>query len=146
MTIPSDYLYADRDFRAFMERAKEVTGHETTSMAWGTLLGVFEVFRRRLDPNERLTFGAVLPPTLRAIFHEAGTCRATIPFAARDVMAREVQAVHRDHQFANDTAIDDVAEALSAFVDRARFATALAALGPEAEAFWSKAIGEAASS
>ena len=140
MTIPSNYLYADRDFRAFMVRAKETTEHETTNMVWGTLLGVFEVFRRRLDNGQRLAFAAVLPATLRAVFVESGPVDRPIAFEPRERLIREVQGVHRDHQFATDTAIDDIALALGDFVDRKRLEEVLAAIGDEARQFWRAAL------
>ncbi|MBX7482532.1 DUF2267 domain-containing protein [Qipengyuania qiaonensis] len=143
MTVPSDYLYADRDFRSFMERAKEKTDLPTTNMAWGVVLGVFEVFRRRLDAVQRLAFASALPPTLRAIFCEAGApTKQPVPFANKDALTCEVQEFHRDHQFASDTAIDDVASALAEFVDLRRFRSVLDDIGPGAVDYWSAVFSD----
>lgn len=52
-------------------------------------------------------------------------------------MTREVQSLRRDHNFAPETAIRDVAVALRNNVDRKAFDQALASLPPGATEFWS---------
>lgn len=137
MTIPVEYETASADFARFMLDLREATGMTTTNMAWGTLLGVFEVFRRRLSPGEALAFAQALPPILRAVFvADWHLDRDPSPFHDRALLNAEVQSVHRDHQFATDTAIADVARAIRRHVDPAAFEAALDQLPPAARSFW----------
>ena len=71
MTVPIDFKTASADFDKFLLDAREVTGLTTTNQVWGVLLGVFDVFRRRLTSDQCLAFARALPPLLRAAFVEA---------------------------------------------------------------------------
>jgi hypothetical protein len=48
MTVPIDFKTATSDFDKFLLDARETCGLTTTNQVWGVLLGVFDVFRRRL--------------------------------------------------------------------------------------------------
>lgn len=137
MPIPMEIQYASRDFEAFLADAQAEAGLPTRNPTYTMVQGVLLVFRRRLTPRQALAFADVLPPVLRAIFVEGWDVdRPPVPFAPRDALAREVQDLRRDHNFAPDTAIGDVARALRRHVDAGAIDRVLARLPPEAAAFW----------
>lgn len=136
MTVPIDFKTASGDFDRFLLDARETCGLTTTNQVWGVLLGVFDVFRRRLTPDQILLFAKALPPLLRAALIETWHPTDPVAFAERDALGREVQAFHADHQFASDRAIDEIASVVWRHVDRARFQRALDTLPPPAAAFW----------
>jgi len=138
MTIPMELQHASEDFERFLRDAKEQSGLATRNQVFTMVQGVLQTFRRRLDVREALAFADVLPPILRAIFvSDWDLDEPKRPFEDRAVMAREVQALRRDHNFSPDTAIRDVAVALRKNVDGPAFERALAALPTEASEFWS---------
>lgn len=65
MTVPIDYTQASSDFDRFMLDLRQALDLQTTHQAWGALLGVFDTFRRRLQPEEVVSFAKALPPLLR---------------------------------------------------------------------------------
>jgi len=136
MTVPIDFKTATADFDKFLLDAREVTDLTTTNQVWGVLLGVFDVFRRRLTSDQCLAFARALPPLLRAAFVEVWYPAHPIPFEDRATLNCEVQSYHADHQFASDKAIDEIAAVLWRHVDAARFQRALDDLPPEAAEFW----------
>lgn len=136
MTVPIDFKTATADFDRFLLDAREACSLTTTNQAWGVLLGVFDVFRRRLSCEQAFLFARALPPLLRAAFVEAWHPGSPVPFADRAALNREVQAYHADHQFASVNAIGEIASVLWRHVDPARLQNALDKLPPEAGAFW----------
>jgi uncharacterized protein (DUF2267 family) len=136
VTVPIDFKTASADFDKFLLDAREVTGLTTTNKVWGVLLGVFDVFRRRLTSDQCLAFARALPPLLRAAFVEAWYPAPPIHFADRATLISEVQIYHADHQFASNNAIGEIAAVLWRHVDAARFQRALYDLPREAAEFW----------
>jgi uncharacterized protein (DUF2267 family) len=137
MTIPSEYRTAAEDFERFLVDARDESGLATRNQVYTMVQGVFQVFRRRLEPREAVRFAGVLPPLLRALFVEDWDMdEPRRAFETRDAMTREVQALRRDHNFAPDTAIRDVARALRRNVDAAALDAILATLPDGARAFW----------
>ena len=99
--------------------------------------GVFQTFRRRLDLKDAIRFAGVLPAVLRAIFvANWNTEEPRRPFEDRAVMTQEVRALRADHNFAPETAIQDVARALRRHVDEAAFDRVLESLPSGASEFW----------
>lgn len=143
MTVPIDFKTATADFDKFLLDVRETCDLTTTNQVWGVLLGVFDVFRRRLTPEENLLFAKALPPLLRAALIETWHPTKPIPFAERDALNREVQAYHADHQFASDRAIDEIVSVVWRHVDQARLQRALDQLPPQAAAFWNSSEGVA---
>ena len=137
MPMPQQYQRAGEAFDAFLQDARDELGHATRNQTYTTVEGVLLAFRRRLTVEQGLRFADALPPVLRAMF-VAGwtTSEPPAPFAAREAMTAEVKALHRDHNFAPDTAIRDVARALAKHVDATNFEAALATLPEQAWAFW----------
>jgi len=137
MPIPMELAHASEAFDRFLTEARDLSGltsrHQTYTMTQAVLL----VFRRRLSLAEAIRFAAVLPPVLRAIFvADWDPEEPRRPFTDRTTLTREVQSLRRDHNFAPDTAIRDVAVALRHQIDVAAFDRVLATLPPEAAAFW----------
>lgn len=73
---------------------------------------------------------------VRAIFvADWDTDEPIRPFEAHEAMPREAQALRREHNFAPDTAIPDVAVALRAVADVEALERAIATLPPAAADF-----------
>lgn len=137
MPMPFEYQHASDDFERFLAEAGERADLTTRNQTWTMVDAVLRVFRRRLTIAQGLRFAEVLPPLLRAMFVMDWSAEAPpLPFASREDLTREVQAVRPHHNFAPDTAIGCVAAALAGRVDAARFAAVLADLPEEARAYW----------
>ncbi|HML27854.1 MAG TPA: DUF2267 domain-containing protein, partial [Hyphomicrobium sp.] len=99
--------------------------------------GVFRVFRQRLTVKDALRFADALPPVLRAMFvFDWDTDQPQLRFEDRGAMTREAQALRKDHNFAPDSCISDVARALRKMVDEREFDRVLASLPAGAADFW----------
>ena len=137
MTLPSEYQHAAADFDRLLEIARDTSGLSTRNQTYTMVQGVFIVFRRRLALADAIRFAQVLPAVARALFVAEWDVEAPVrPFADRETLTREVQALRRHHNFAPDTCIRDVARALRACCDEAALDRVLAALSSEARAFW----------
>jgi uncharacterized protein (DUF2267 family) len=137
MTWPLEYQRATVDFERFMVAARDAAGLQTTNMAWTMVEGVLLAFRRRLTVAQAIAFANLLPPLLRALFLQNWQPGAQpLPFAARDVLTAEVQALREAHNFSPPNAIEAVAIALRGEVDEAALARVLVQLPPGAAGFW----------
>jgi uncharacterized protein (DUF2267 family) len=137
MPIPSEYQRASIEFERFMVDARDISGLATTNMAYNMVVGVLQAFRRRLSVKEALRFANVLPPVIRAIYvADWDPDQPQQPFADRQSMTQEVQALRKEHNFAPLSAIHDVALALRRNVDEAAFDRLLADLPDGARDFW----------
>lgn len=137
MTVPSEYQRASLDFEEFLVDARDCAGLVTTNQAYTMVQGVFRAFRRRLSVAEGLAFANVLPPVLRALFvEEWDTSAPAQPFASREAMTAEVQALRTAHNFSPADAISNVATALRKRVQRERLEQVLAKLPAGAIEFW----------
>ena len=137
MPMPWTYRHATREFRAFLDDAKDRMGLESDNMAYTAVDGVFRTFRARLTPAEGLRFASVLPSVPRAIFVADWVPRdPPLPFADRAAMTAEAQALRRDHNLTPDTAIAAVAWALRRSCDQRALDRVLAGLPEGAVAFW----------
>ena len=137
MPVPSEYQRASLDFENFLVDVRDCAGLVTTNQAYTMVEGVFRTFRRRLSLVEGLAFADVLPPVLRALFiEEWETSVPTQPFASREAMTAEVQALRPAHNFSPANAIACVAAALHKHVQRERLEQVLAKLPGGALQFW----------
>lgn len=137
MTIPREYREASRDFDAFMLEVRDHSGLATTNQTFTMVEGVLRVFRRRLPLGGAITFAQVLPPVLRALFVSDWNSDEPLKgFGTRQEMTSEVRELRRDHNFATDSAIADVATVLRRHVDAAAFDRVLDTLPDGARAFW----------
>lgn len=136
MTVPMAYQHASEDFMRFLADARDEAGLATMNIAFTMVDGVLRTFRRRLTAREALRFAGVLPPVLCALFIAGADEASPLPFASRDEMTREVQALRQHHNLSPQSAIRDVATALRRHVDLAAFERVLAALPEGAADFW----------
>lgn len=137
MTVPTEIELASLNFSRFLIDAREISGLTSTHQAYTMVEGVLRAFRRRLKVRDAVAFADVLPPLLRAMFvADWDVDEPTLPFEDRAVMTREAQSLRRDHNFAPDTAIRDVATALRRHVDEDAFDRVLARLPEGATDFW----------
>jgi uncharacterized protein (DUF2267 family) len=135
--MPFAYESASQDFERFLAAALESSGLTTRNQAYTMAQGVLQTFRRRLTIRDAARFANVLPPVLRAIFVADWDIDEPIrPFESREAMTREAQSLRREHNFAPDTAIRDVALALRAVADVEALDRVIAALPPAAADFW----------
>lgn len=138
MPMPREYQRAEAEFSAFLEDIKTELNSPTRNTAYTTVQSVFIVFRRRLSLEQAIAFASVLPVILRAIFvQDWDTAEARRDFTGLDALNAEVKAVRQAHNFSPDRSIEEVAAVLRRHVDQAAFEKTLAAISPEALAFWS---------
>lgn len=137
MPLPAAYLNASRDFERYIEAMRTRTLIDSRNVHYTTTQAVFRVFRRRVSVADALIFADALPPVLRAIFvSDWNVEEPKLSFTSRESMAREVHEFRRDHNFAPETALTDVADSLWSVVDRFEFERMLAKLPTDAAAFW----------
>jgi uncharacterized protein (DUF2267 family) len=137
MPVPPEYQRASLDFESFLVDARERAGLVTTNQAYTMVEGVFRTFRRRLSVAEGLAFADVLPPVLRALFVEGWDASAPVqPFASREAMTAEVQALRAAHNFSPVNAMSSVAAALRKHVQHERLEQVLSKLPDGAVRFW----------
>lgn len=137
MPLPAEYQRASLDFEQFLVDARDISGLNTTNMVWNMVVGVLHTFRRRLAVRDALRFANLLPPVLRSIFvADWDVDEPQRAFEDRATMTREVQALRAAHNFAPDSAIRDVAQALRRHVDEAELDRILATLPAGARDYW----------
>lgn len=137
MPMPMEYQHASEEFERFLRAVIELSGLTTRNQAYTTVQAVLQAFRRRLETRDAIRFASELPPVLRAIFvADWDTEEPRRDFASLEDMTEEVKTFRRDHNFSPDSAIEDVARALRAHVDRARFDRMIETLPTGAAEFW----------
>ncbi|MGS4947794.1 DUF2267 domain-containing protein [Meridianimarinicoccus sp. RP-17] len=137
MPMPWTYRHACREFRAFLDDAKERMNLESDNMTYTAVDAVFQVFRKRLTAQQGLDFASVLPSVPRAIFvKDWSISDPPEPFADRAEMTREAQQVRVNHNLTPDNAIEATAWALRRSLDQRDLDRVLEQIGPEALAFW----------
>lgn len=135
--VPPEYQRARDDFYNFLLDARDTAGLGSTHQAYTMVQGVFQTFRRRLDLKDAIRFASVLPAALRALFvADWNPEQPRCAFEDRAVMTQEVRALRADHNFAPETAIQDVARGLRRHVDEAAFDSVLESLPSGASEFW----------
>jgi uncharacterized protein (DUF2267 family) len=137
MTIPMELQRASENFDRFLSDAKDISGLATRNQTYTMVEGVLKAFRRRLNLQDAIRFANVLPPIVRAIFvADWNTDEPQLPFDDRAVMSREARDLRKDHNFAPETCILDVASALRRHIDQAAFDRVVASLPEGAGEFW----------
>lgn len=137
MPMPYPYRHADAEWRAFLADARERMDLVSDNMAYNAIDGVFRAFRRRLTGPQGIGFASVLPAVPRAIFvFEWAVDAAPVPFASREEMTREAQALRPHHNLTPGNCIEAVAYALHRAVLPAPLARALAACPQGSTEFW----------
>ena len=137
MPMPWTYRHASKEWRAFLDDAKERMCLESDNMAYTAVDAVFQVFRRRLNAQEGLEFASVLPSVLRAIFvNNWDVTEPRAEFHDRATLVAEVKAVRRNHNLTPDHAIEATAWAVRRSTNQKDFERVLAKLPAEARNFW----------
>ncbi len=137
MPIPMAIQHATEDFERFLADARDTAGLTTRNQTYTMVEGVLRAFRARLAVADALRFANVLPPVLRAIFvADWDTDAPPLPFDHRAAMIREAQGLRQHHNFAPDTCIADVAQALRRHMDEAALDQILDTLPDGARDFW----------
>ena len=137
MPVPSEYARASDHFYRLLVDARDAAGLGSTHQAYTMVQGVLQAFRRRLDVDDAVRFAAVLPPLVRALFvADWDVDEPRRPFGSRAEMTDEARSLRAAHNFAPDTAIEDVSRALRNYVDEKAFERTLARLPDGAVEFW----------
>ena len=137
MPLPRTYAHASKDWQAFLADAQDRMGLVSENSTYTAVDAVLQVFRRRLTPPQALAFADVLPAVLRALFlHNWDVEAPPVRFAPRAEMTREAQSIRPHHNLTPDTCIEAVAWALRRHTRQIDLDRVLAAIGPEAQAFW----------
>jgi uncharacterized protein (DUF2267 family) len=137
MTMPLSYAHASEDFERFIVDARDRLSLAIRHQVFTVVQAVLWVFRRRLDVSQAIAFAQVLPPVLCAIFlQDWNPAEPAVPFGEREELAREVQSVRGDHNFAPGDAIDTVAATLRRHIDRDAFDAVLASMPGDAAKYW----------
>lgn len=138
MPMPWTYRQATREWRAFLDDVREVTGLETDNLAYTAIQGVLQAFRRRLTPAQGIAFAGVLPAVPRAIFVEGWEIEAPpVAFGARADWVAEARALRPNHSLTPDNAVEAVARALWRQVNHRDLQRVLDGLPEGARDFWS---------
>lgn len=137
MPMPWTYRHASREFRAFLDEAKDRMGLDSDNMTYTAVDGVFRTFRRRLTPEQGILFASALPCVLSAIFtHDWEVGAPPLPFGTRAEMTHEAQSLRPHHNLTPDNAIEATAFALWRVMNSTDLARVLDRLPQEARAFW----------
>jgi len=137
MTLPFEYQNPTLQFERFMVDARDCAGLPTTNMAWNMVVGVLHAFRWRLSVPQALSFAAVLPPMVRALFIEDWDLAQPVrPFGEAADWLADVRSVRHRHNFSPPDAVASVATALRRHVDELAFERVLANLPPQARRYW----------
>lgn len=138
MTIRLEIQRATEEFDKFLHMARDEAGLATRNQAYTMVEAVLLTFRHRLDVDQAIRFAAILQPVLRAIFvANWDIVEAKRPFQNRQALTREVQSLRKDHNFATDSAIYDVAKTLRVHIAQVELDDFLAGLSDEAREYWS---------
>lgn len=137
MPVPVEYQRASDQFYEFLVDARDTAGLWSTHVTYTMTQGVFQTFRRRLSTQEAIAFANILPICLRALFvTDWDLDEPRKPFEDRETMTQEVKSLRSEHNFATETAIQDVASALRRHIDEEAFDQLLAQLPEGAITFW----------
>ena len=138
--MPFTYQSATRDFEAYLDGLRTISGLATRNQCYTMTRSVFLVFRAHVAAQAAMDFAQFLPAVLRAIFIEEWDLDAPVtPFPAAAVLSAEVRAIREAHNFSTPTAISEVAEALRHAMKPEDHAAMLAKLPAEAARFWTTA-------
>ncbi|MCB1387838.1 MAG: DUF2267 domain-containing protein [Rhodobacteraceae bacterium] len=138
MPMPWTYRQASREWRAFLDDVRDVTGLETDNVAYTAIQGVLQAFRRRLTPAQGIAFAGVLPAVPRAIFVEGWDIDAAPrSFGIRADWIAEAKALRPAHNLTPDNAVEATARALWRQVNHRDLSRVLDRMPSGARDFWS---------
>lgn len=134
--MPWTYRHASAEWQRFLDVAKDEMILASDNAAYTAIQGVLLTFRCRLAIDQALRFGDALPSVPRAIFVMGWHPSAPVPWGNRDEQTAEAQTLRPHHNLTPPNCIEATAIALRAVVRPDEIDPVLAALGPQARAFW----------
>ncbi|WAC75061.1 DUF2267 domain-containing protein [Roseateles sp. SL47] len=138
MPWPPEYQRASVDFEKFMVTARDAAHLATTNMAWNMVVGVLQVFRRRMSVSQVLRVADQLPPVVRALFLEHWDPSAPVaPVGSREELLAEVRSLRARHNFSPESALEAVGEGVRAVLPDDAFQQLLEAMPAELRGYWS---------
>ena len=143
MPMPWTYRHPEREFRAFLDDARERMGLVSDNSAYTAVDGMLRAFRARLTAQQVIDVAQVLPSVLRALLIEDWRIpEQPAPWADSATLTREAKALRPNHNLTPDNAIEATAWALRRAVRQADLDRVLRRIGPEAEAFWAVDVAD----
>ncbi|BEV15767.1 DUF2267 domain-containing protein [Herbaspirillum sp. DW155] len=137
MPVPVEYSRASDIFYEFLVEVRDAADLWSTHVTYTMVEGVLHTFRRRLTPQQTISFAELLPVCLRSVLIERwDLSEPTSAFGNSASMIDEVRALRSRHNFSPDNAIAVVSNAILKYVDQERFFAFLAELPPGAVEFW----------
>ncbi|MEM7180374.1 MAG: DUF2267 domain-containing protein [Spirochaetota bacterium] len=137
MPVPAEYQRIYDHLYDFLQEVRDICDIETTHRSYTTIQGVFQTFRRRVDFAEAVGFSNLLPAGIRALFvAEWDLQESKLDFTSRTDLIHEIQYLRRGHNFAPDTAIQDVAQALHRHVESDKLAKYLGNAAQQIQNYW----------
>ncbi|WP_373050650.1 DUF2267 domain-containing protein [Thalassovita aquimarina] len=137
MPMPWTYRHASREWRGFLDDARDAMGLETDNLAYTAIQGVLQAFRRRLTPQQAIAFAQVLPTVPRAIFvADWDFAEGPVAPGTRADWTAEAKALRPDHNLTPDNCVEATAIALRKSVRRDDLDRVLATLPCFARDFW----------
>ncbi len=136
MPMPWTYRHASAEWQRFLDVAKDEMALISNNAAYTAIEGVLLTFRRRLTVDQALRFADALPSIPRAIFIMGWHPTEPAPWGSRAEQTAEARALRPHHNLTPVNCIEATAIALRAVVRPDEIDPVLAAIGPEAEAFW----------
>lgn len=138
MPMPQEYQLASQKFDAILSAVRDELGLATRNQAYMTLQAVLIVFRRRLSPQQIISFANVLPSVPRAIFVADWVEDEFVPsFGNSKELTDEIKSIRRHHNFSGDNAIPTVTSVLRRHMDAKEFDTVMETMPEDARRFWS---------
>lgn len=136
MPLPWAYRHASKDWRAFLDDAREAFGLVSDNSTYTAVQGVLWTFRDRLTPAQVADFAQVLPAVLRAILIQGWRAQDPLPWEDMATLNEAARRVRVNHNLTPATPIPLVARCLRAHLRQSDLDACLARIGPEAERFW----------
>ncbi|SMX30003.1 hypothetical protein TRP8649_04143 [Pelagimonas phthalicica] len=136
MPMPWSYRHAGKEWRGFLDDAKDQLGTTSDNVTYTVAEGVFRAFRSRLTTQQALDFAQILPTTLRALFVQDWQIAEPQPWADPETYLRETRDLRKHHNLAPENALFAVSFALHRAIQPAELTRALDKIAPEAVAFW----------
>ncbi|TCL08580.1 uncharacterized protein (DUF2267 family) [Shimia isoporae] len=137
MPMPWTYRHSEREFKAFLQDARQRMELQSDNNTYTAVDGVLRAFRARLTPQQVVDFAQVLPSTLRAILiQDWDTTSPIVAWGSRGDQLADVQNLRLHHNLTPDTVIEATAWALRRHVRQIDLDRVLKSIGPQAEAFW----------
>ncbi|WP_323784586.1 DUF2267 domain-containing protein [Thalassovita sp.] len=137
MPMPWTYRHASREWRGFLDDARDEMGLETDNLAYTAIQGVLQAFRRRLTPQQAIDFAQILPTVPRAIFVADWHLTAKpVDAGTRADWTAEAIALRPNHNLTPDNCVEATAIALRKSIQRGDLERVLDRLPPFARDFW----------